>query len=93
MSELSKMTRNQFEFLLKGNNDSSIAKQFGVARQSVYKIRKKLGIKSAKNDFKKKKIIELKQKGVSVTKIIQSTGMSQSYIYRVLNGSGINFTV
>ena len=93
MSELSGMTQNQFEFLLKGNNDSSIARQFGITRQSVYNIRKKFGIKSSKNDFKKKKIIELHQNGLGVTKIILATGMSQSYIYKVIHGSRSNFTV
>ena len=92
MSELSSMTRNQFEFVLRGNNDSSVAKQFGVTRQAVYHIRKKFGIQSVKNDFKKKKIIELHGKGLGVTKIVQTTGMSQSYIYKVINGSGSNPT-
>lgn len=83
---LSKMGKNQIEFLLKDNNDPTVAKQFGITRQAVYNIRKKFGIPSSKSKAsdKKQRIIELRNEGLSVTKVSSVCNVSQSYVYKVL---------
>lgn len=96
MSIVSKMEKSQIEFLLKDGNDSTIANQFGITRQSIYKIRKKFQIPSARSRVspKRKQIVELRRERVSVSKIAAITGTSQSYVYKILRseerGSRIN---
>lgn len=87
MTDLCKLNKNQIEYLLINNNDPAIAKQFGVTRQAVYAIRKKFNIPARR--INTKMIIEMKRQGKSVSKISTVTGVSISYIYKVLK-NGIN---
>lgn len=94
MSALSKMEKSQVEFLLRDNNDSSVAKQFGVTRQAVYAIRRKFGIPSSryKAPARRARILDMRRDGATVPKIATVLGMSQSYVYKVLrnNPEGLN---
>ena len=86
MLRISEMEKGQIEFLLKGGNDNTVARQFGITRQMVYKIRKKFHIPSSRTNTKRKQILELRREGTSVSKISIISGASPSYIYKILKG-------
>lgn len=88
MSVLSRMEKSQVEFLLKDNNDATVAEQFGVTRQAVYHVRKKFNIPSSRRYSLEniKKIIELRAAGTPVQKIATIVNMSHSYVYKILRG-------
>jgi transposase len=81
---ISKIEKSHLEYLLKNGNDNTVAKQFGVTRQAVYKMRKKFQIPPSKIPSKRTQILELRRDGASVSKISIIVEKSQSYIYKIL---------
>jgi len=89
MSVLSKMEKSQLEFLMRDNNDSSVAKQFGVTRQAVYAIRKKYNIPSSRHNapIRISRILDMKRQGTSAANIAHIVNVSQSYVYKVIRNN------
>ena len=69
--------------------DEAIGEKFGVTRQAIHQLRKKLKIKSryAKNPKRNKEIVAQYKKGVSGIKLANKFGLSISQIFRILNDS------
>lgn len=67
--------------------DAEIAKQLGVTRQAIQKLRKNLGIPAHK-EKRDKRIIRDKKRGLDVVELSGDHKLSVSQIYRILRKGG-----
>jgi DNA invertase Pin-like site-specific DNA recombinase len=67
--------------------DAAIGEKFGITRQAVHQLRKKLGIDSmiAKNDERNAKIIAMYKSGKSGRAIAEKFDLSVPQTYRIIS--------
>lgn len=69
--------------------DEKIGEKFGVTRQAIFQIRRKLGIESCKTPKleRNQKIMELHAKGQTVNAIAEKVGLSVARVYVIIRTS------
>ena len=70
-------------------SDSAIAAVYGITRQYVQKMRKEYGIPALPKDTSDRdaRILAMKAKGRSVSKIAERLDLSETHIYRILSAA------
>lgn len=78
--------RDLVKLVRQGVTDARIGKEYGVSRQAVHQLRKKLGVdaRTERNEARNAKIVAMYNKGVPGTKIAKKFGLSVSQAYRIL---------
>ena len=74
----------------KFTTDKAIAERFGVTRQAIHHMRKKLGVGSslADNPQRNASIVAHYKKGTPGTKLAKKFDISISQAYRIINDAG-----
>lgn len=71
----------------KYKTDEAIARLYGLTRQAIAQQRKRygIGVSEEKHSERDQKIIDLRNKGISVMGIAAKFRLSTTHIYRILN--------